>query len=211
MFFLSSILFGCYSLTNAQNRDFTKFVNPFMGTGDHGHTYPGAVLPHGMVQLSPDTRMENWDGSSGYHYSDKTILGFSHTHLSGTGEPEFCDILFMPTVGDIKMVSGDENKPKSGYRSSFSHQNEKASPGYYQVQLDDYKVTAELTATERTGFHRYTYPASVNSSIIIDLKHRGHIVSSDLQIINDSTISGHTLTTKWAVDKHIFFYARFDF
>ena len=209
LIFASAAIFGIYSTVDAQTRDFTKLVNPFMGTGDHGHTYPGAVLPHGMVQLSPDTRMENWDGSSGYHYSDKTILGFSHTHLSGTGEPEFCDILFMPTVGDIKMVSGDENKPKSGYRSSFSHQNEKASPGYYQVQLDDYKVTAELTATERTGFHRYTYPASVNSNIIIDLKHRGHIVSSDLQIINDSTISGHTLTTKWAVDKHIFFYARF--
>ena len=209
LLFLIPTIFISYSPVQAQLRDFTKLVNPFMGTGDHGHTYPGAVLPHGMVQLSPDTRMENWDGSSGYHYSDKTILGFSHTHLSGTGEPEFCDILFMPTVGDVKLVSGDENKPQAGYRSTFSHQNEEASPGYYKVQLDDYKVTAELTATERTGFHRYTYPASTNSNIIIDLKHRGHIVNSTLQIINDSTISGYTLTTKWAVDKHVYFYARF--
>ena len=208
LFFIHAILIS-YSPVHAQLTDFTKLVNPFMGTGDHGHTYPGAVLPHGMVQLSPDTRMENWDGSSGYHYSDKTILGFSHTHLSGTGEPEFCDILLMPTVGDVRFVAGDENKPQSGYRSTFSHQNEEASPGYYKVLLDDYKVTAELTATERTGFHRYTYPLSVNSNLIIDLKHRGHIVNSSLQFVNDSTISGYTITTKWAVDKHIYFYARF--
>jgi len=207
LFFLIPIISIRYS--HAQVIDYTKLVNPFMGTGDHGHTYPGAVLPHGMVQLSPDTRMENWDGSSGYHFSDNTIIGFSHTHLSGTGEPEFCDILFMPTVGDVRLVSGDEKKPDSGYRSTFSHQNEEASPGYYRVLLDDYKVTAELTATERTGFHRYTFPASSNSNIIIDLKHRGHIMDSNLQILNDSTISGYTITTRWAIDKHIYFYARF--
>ena len=206
---LNLILFTGYSQNNSQTRDLTRFVNPFIGTGDHGHTYPGAVLPHGMVQLSPDTRMENWDGSSGYHYSDETILGFSHTHLSGTGEPEFCDILFMPTVGEVKLFSGDENKPGSGYRSSFTHQNEEASTGFYKVLLDDYQVTAELTATERTGFHRYTFPESQNSNIIIDLKHRGHIVNSNLQIVNDSTISGFTITTKWAVDKQVYFYARF--
>ena len=107
---LSLIIYTGYSQNNSQAIDFTRFVNPFMGTGDHGHTYPGAVLPHGMVQLSPDTRMENWDGSSGYHYSDKTILGFSHTHLSGTGEPEFCDILFMPTVG-INKISQNSGSP----------------------------------------------------------------------------------------------------
>jgi len=209
LLFLIPIILFCYSPVKVQAIDYTKLVNPFMGTGDHGHTYPGAVLPHGMVQLSPDTRMENWDGSSGYHFSDNTIIGFSHTHLSGTGEPEFCDILFMPTVGDVRLVSGDEKKPDSGYRSTFSHQNEEASPGYYRVLLDDYKVTAELTATERTGFHRYTFPASSNSNIIIDLKHRGHIMDSNLQILNDSTISGYTITTRWAIDKHIYFYARF--
>ena len=120
-------------------------------------------MPFGMVQLSPDTREGNWDGSSGYHHSDKTIMGFSHTHLSGTGSPEFCDILIMPTVGNIQMNAGDEVNSKTGYRSTFSHENEEASPGYYKVLLDDYNVTAELTATKRTGFHRYTFPESENS------------------------------------------------
>jgi len=206
---LSSVFLTDWTPVKAQARDLTKLVNPFMGTGDHGHTYPGATLPHGMVQLSPDTRMENWDGSSGYHYSDQTILGFSHTHLSGTGESEFCDVLFMPTVGEVKIVPGDENKGKSGYRSAFSHRNEEASPGYYKVLLDDYQVTAELTATERTGFHRYTYPESQNSNIIIDLKHRGHVVNSNIQIVNDSTITGLILSTGWAVNRYIYFYAKF--
>ena len=126
--------FGC---TNQGQPDLTKFVDPFIGTGEHGHTYPGATVPFGMVQLSPDTREENWDGSSGYHYSDKTIMGFSHTHLSGTGSPDLCDVLFMPTIGDIQFVAGDENNSRSGYRSRFSHDNEEASPGYYKVFLDD--------------------------------------------------------------------------
>jgi predicted alpha-1,2-mannosidase len=197
------------SVASAQRVDLASYVNPFMGTGDHGHTYPGAVLPHGMVQLSPDTRMDNWDGSSGYHESDKTIMGFSHTHLSGTGSAELCDILFMPMVGDPILVAGDENKPKSGYRSSYQHKNEEASPGYYKVLLDDSGVSAELTATERTGFHRYTFPKSDQSDIIIDLKHRGHMVNSTIQVLNDSTITGFTLTTRWAIQKHIYFYAKF--
>ena len=209
LLFLGSVLIGSYLSVNAQTSDFTTLVNPFMGTGDHGHTYPGAVLPHGMVQLSPDTRMVNWDGSSGYHYSDTIIIGFSHTHLSGTGEPEFCDILFMPTVGEISVLSGTEDKSQKGYRSSFSHKNEVASPGYYKVLLDDYNVTAELTATDRTGFHRYTYPESTNSNIIIDLKHRGKIINSGVRIVNDSTITGFTITNGWAVEKHTYFYAKF--
>lgn len=191
------------------DKDFTSLVNPFIGTGEHGHTYPGATTPFGMVQLSPDTRKQNWDGSSGYHYSDKTILGFSHTHLSGTGESEFCDVLLMPTVGEIQMNSGDENNSKTGYRSSFSHANEEASPGYYKVLLDDYNVTAELTATQRTGFHKYTFPESENSNIIIDLKHRGNVINSNIQIVNDSVISGLTQSTGWAVDQYIYFYAKF--
>ena len=197
---------GC---TNSIPKEYTKYVDPFIGTGEHGHTYPGAVTPFGMVQLSPDTRMQNWDGSSGYHYSDKTILGFSHTHLSGTGESEFCDVMFMPTVGEIQMVPGDEDNSRTGYRSAFNHESEEASPGYYKVHLDDYNVTAELTATQRTGFHSYSFPESENSNIIIDLKHRSNIVNSNLQIINDSTISGLTTSTGWAVDQYIYFYAKF--
>lgn len=193
---------------NSEN-DYTVYVNPFVGTGEHGHTYPGATTPFGMVQLSPDTRMQNWDGSSGYHNSDKTILGFSHTHLSGTGESEFCDVLFMPTVGNIQIVSGDEDNSKTGYRSIFSHDNEEASPGYYKVSLDDYNVTAELTATKRTGFHQYTFPESEKSNIVIDLKHRGNVIDANIQIASDTVITGLTKSTGWAVDQFIYFYAKF--
>lgn len=206
---ITSTLFSNCSNQNPITRNYSSFVDPFIGTGEHGHTYPGATTPFGMVQLSPDTRMQNWDGSSGYHHSDKTILGFSHTHLSGTGESEFCDVLLMPTVGEIQMLSGDENNSKTGYRSAFSHDNEEASPGYYKVLLDDYNVIAELTATKRTGFHSYTFPESENSNIIIDLKHRGRVINSNIQILNDSVISGLTQSTGWAVDQYIYFYAKF--
>src|SRR5690349_18182588 len=137
---------------------FTTHVNPFIGTGGHGHTFPGAVLPFGMVQLSPDTRIDNWDGSSGYHYSDDVIYGFSHTHLSGTGIPDGCDILFMPTVGEQQTFAKEGDKSVNGYASKFSHANETAEPGYYSVKLDDDDILAEMTATKRVGLHRYTFP-----------------------------------------------------
>src|SRR5277367_5554529 len=121
---------------------------PLVGTADHGHTYPGATVPFGMVQLSPDTPIEGWDGCSGYHYSDSAILGFSHTHLSGTGCGCLGDILLMPTVGDVRLEPGSNG---DGYASRFSHQDEVATPGYYRVFLKDPKVTAELTATARAG------------------------------------------------------------
>lgn len=203
---LLSVL-GCSKSQNS--KDYTKYVDPFIGTGEHGHTYPGATLPFGMVQLSPDTRMGNWDGSSGYHHSDTTILGFSHTHLSGTGSPEFCDVLLMPTVGDILVKPGNEENSTTGYRSTFNHENEEASPGYYKVLLDDYNVTAELTATMRSGFHKYTFPKSDQSNIIIDLKHRDTILTSNIEILNDSTIVGLRRSTGWAADQHIYFYAKF--
>ena len=199
-------LFGC---VEKKETDLSIFIDPFIGTGEHGHTYPGATTPFGMVQLSPDTRGPNWDGSSGYHYSDKTIMGFSHTHLSGTGSPEFCDVLFMPTVGKVRMLVGDEDSSSTGYRSKFSHANEEASAGYYKVLLDDYNVTVELTATKRTGFHRYTFPQSHSSNIIIDLKHRDKIIESNIQIVNDTVITGLTRSTGWAADQRIFFYAKF--
>src|SRR4026207_829885 len=112
-----------------------SYVNPFIGTGGHGHTFPGAVMPFGMVQLSPDTRTDNWDGSSGYHYSDDIIYGFSHTHLSGTGIPDYCDILFMPMVGESRTWAANGNSDENGYASKFSHTNEQAEPGYYSVKL----------------------------------------------------------------------------
>ena len=195
--------------TNKNTIDYATFVDPFIGTGGHGHTFPGAMVPFGMVQLSPDTRMENWDGSSGYHESDKTIMGFSHTHLSGTGAPEFCDILFMPTTGKVNVLVGDEENSETGYRSKYSHDNEFASPGYYKVLLDDYNVTAELTATNRTGFHRYTFPESNESNIIIDLLNRDRVINSEMNIISDTEISGYRRSIRWAKDQHVYFYAKF--
>jgi predicted alpha-1,2-mannosidase len=201
------LLFASCTKTTVKER--TQYVDPFIGTGGHGHTFPGATMPFGMVQLSPDTRMENWDGSSGYHYSDKTIMGFSHTHLSGTGAPEYCDILFMPTVGEVQVLVGDEEDSKTGYRSLFSHDNESASPGYYSVFLDDYKVKAELTATTRAGFHQYTFPSSKESNIIIDLKNRDRVIDAGIKIMSDTEISGFRRSTRWVKDQHVYFYAEF--
>ena len=124
---------------------FTEFVDPFIGTGGHGHTYPGASLPFGMVQLSPDTRLTGWDGCSGYHISDNVIYGFSHTHLSGTGVSDYGDILLMPTVGLLRLGRGSAEDPESGYCSRFLHETEEASPGYYKVLLEDYGIGVELT------------------------------------------------------------------
>src|ERR1019366_7096069 len=132
------------------------------------HTYPGAILPFGMVQLSPDTRLDGWDGCSGYYYTDSVIYGFSHTHLSGTGCSDFGDILLMPTVGDVVFNNGSDGK--KGYSSPFSKKNEIAKPGYYKVKLDNGGIIAELTATERAGMHRYIYPKAERENIIIDLE-----------------------------------------
>ncbi len=198
--------FACKSI---DDNDLTMYVDPFIGTDYHGHTFPGATVPFGLVQLSPDTRMENWDGSSGYHYSDKTIMGFSHTHLSGTGAPEYCDILLMPTRGDVQWLPGNEDDPSTGYRSAFSHGNETASPGYYSVLLDDHGIRAELTATTRAGFHRYTFPASENANIIIDLKNRDRVIDAGINVVSDTEISGYRRSVRWAKDQHVYFYAVF--
>lgn len=203
------LLFCLMSPTVPAAENYTQYVDPLIGTGEHGHTYPGAVLPFGLVQLSPDTRYENWDGSSGYHYSDSTILGFSHTHLSGTGEPEYCDVLLMPTVGAVQLSAGDEANSQTGYRSHFRHENEFAAPGYYRVRLDDDQITAELTATLRTGFHRYTFPQTDRANIIFDLQHRGKTVAASIEVIDDSTIAGLRHSTGWAVDQKVWFYAQF--
>ncbi|MCG6186339.1 GH92 family glycosyl hydrolase [Maribellus maritimus] len=189
--------------------DYTKLVDPMIGTGGHGHTFPGATVPFGMVQISPDTRWEDWDGSSGYHYSDNTIMGFSQTHLSGTGAPEYCDVLFMPTVGKLQILPGDENDSKTGYRSAFSHKNEKASPGYYSVLLDDYNINAEMTATTRSSMQRYTFPQSNSANIIIDLKNRDHVLTSNIEIISDTEIQGLRKSRRWATEQFVYFYAKF--
>jgi predicted alpha-1,2-mannosidase len=185
------------------------YVNPFVGTGGHGHTFPGATAPFGMVQLSPDTRLDGWDGCSGYHYSDSVVYGFSHTHLSGTGCSDYGDILLMPTTGQVKLDNGFKTGVGHGYSSRFSKKTEKASPGYYSVMLDDYNVKVELTATTRAGFHKYTFPASKQSNIIIDLLHRDEVLDSKLKIVSNTEIEGFRRSKAWADDQHVYFVARF--
>lgn len=183
-------------------QDLTKYVNPFIGTGGHGHNFPGASLPFGMVQLSPDTRLSGWDGCGGYHYSDSVIYGFSHTHLSGTGVPDYCDVLLMPTVGEIKFINKE-------YCSGFSHKNESASPGYYSVMLEKYNIFAELTASKRAGFHRYRFPESNSSNIILDLVHRDEVLESSIQIIGSDEVRGLRRSKYWAKNQYVYFVIKF--
>ncbi|EHQ30236.1 GH92 family glycosyl hydrolase [Mucilaginibacter paludis] len=199
------VLFSIISLpvsAQKKKKDFTPFVNPFIGTGGHGHTYPGAVVPFGMVQLSPDTRLEGWDGTSGYHYTDTVVYGFSHTHLSGTGIADYCDVLFMPTTGDPKFQN-------TQYSSSFKKKNEQALPGYYKTKLEKYNIEVELTATKRVGVHRYTFPGSKQCNIIIDLKHRDEVLDSWIEVVNDHEIRGLRRSKSWADDQYVYFYAKF--
>ena len=183
------------------------YVNPFIGTGGHGHTYPGATSPFGMVQLSPDTRLEGWDGCGAYHYSDSVIYGFSHTHLSGTGISDYADVLLMPTTGELLLNNGADGT--GGYGSSFSHDNESAQPGFYQVQLDDYKIGVELTVSPRAGFHRYTFPKNEAAQVVLDLDHRDKLKAVFLEQVDSVTLKGYRYSNQWATDQRIHFYAQF--
>ncbi len=199
------------SLARAQQQDFTKYVDPMIGTGGHGHVIPGATMPFGMVQLSPDEQTTGWDWCSGYNYSSKTIMGFSHTHLSGTGAMDYGDILFMPTVGRIRVVPGSVEDPAAGFRSWFSHSSEVATPGYYRVLLSRYDVKVELTATDRCGMHKYIYPASDSSNVIIDLQHGiGNTCTGGwVKIIGNRWIEGMRQSHGWASDRYVYFVAEF--
>jgi len=199
----------CLALTASAQRSAVDYVNPFIGTGGHGHTFPGVTMPFGMVQLSPDTRLSGWDGSSGYHYSDNIIYGFSHTHLSGTGISDYGDILLMPTVGEAVYEALVDGGAARGYASSFRHRHEKAAPGYYRVLLDDGGITAELTATERVGLHRYTYAANARANIILNLVHRDQVVDSYLRVVDSTHIEGYRRSTGWARDQIVYFVAEF--
>ena len=193
-------------------------VDPFIGTQGTGHVFPGAVVPFGMVQLSPDTQTryfkESYPWAAGYQYGDPTILGFSHTHFSGAGHSDLGDVLMMPITGDVRIEPGAADKPLSGYRSRFSHDSEKAEPGYYAVTLDDYGVRAELTATTRSGYHRYTFPAGKPAHVLVDLRHAiydypGKVLWSRMRVRPDGTITGYRETRGWAPGRQLYFAMRF--
>jgi len=198
--------------------DNTKLVKIAIGTGGHGHTYPGATMPFGGVQLSPDTGIKDWDHCSGYHYADSSILGFSHTHLSGTGCADLLDVLLMPATDDFKFDPQAKPDSPTSYRSRFSHNDEEAVPGYYRVYLQDSKVKAELTATERVGIHRYTFPKSDNARFLLDLAHAGgangngpvpDVRWSSLSIVGNDTIVGGRCTDLWAKGRQVYFSMKF--
>lgn len=226
MFFRKHFLLFALSLSltsiNAQeNKNFIQYVNPFVGTMNMGHTYPGATRPFGMVQLSPETDTQAYaldkkynpnvyEYCAGYQYKDSTIVGFSHTHFSGTGHSDLGDFLVMPTIGKLKLNPGTSSAPETGYRSRFSHKNEMAEPNYYQVYLSDYNINTELTSSKRVGFHRYTFPETDSANIILDLmagiyNYDDKNVWTFVRIENDTLVTGYRQTQGWARTRTVYF------
>lgn len=194
-FFFPNFLF-------AQN--LAELVNPFIGTGGHGHTFPGATAPFGFCQLSPDTRIDgSWDGCGGYHYSDSVIYGFSHTHLSGTGVSDYGDILLMPVTRKMRLDNYD-------YKSTFLHQSEKAQAGYYRVFLEQTRVGVELTTSRRCGFHQYTFKPEDETFVVLDLAHRDELLESRMDMVDKHTIRGYRFSKAWATNQKVFFEIKFE-
>lgn len=215
LFLFGLSILSCKESTNKENQTeqpLTKHVKNFIGTGGHGHTYPGATAPFGMVQPSPINGISDWDWCSGYHYTDNIIVGFGQLHLSGTGIGDLADILFMPTNKEVDLTINTTNRDSIPFKSSYSHSNEKASPGYYQVFLEDIKVNVELTASQRTAYHKYTFDKNSEQSIVIDL---GFAINWDkaletsLKIEDEYTVSGYRFSTGWAKNQKVFFVAKF--
>ncbi len=192
-----------------------RWVDPRIGTGGHGHCFPGSSVPFGAVQLSPDTYNDGWDWCSGYHLSDSSIMGFSHTHLSGTGCGDLLDFLVMAGTGPVKLTPGDRKNPDEGYRSRFSHLDEVSQPGYYSVLLKDPNVKVELTSTERTGIHKYTFAGGGDAWLIVDLAHSyltnagSSVYSAELSHTEDDTLMGGHTTRAWGHDRQCFFTMQF--
>lgn len=221
LFYIAMFMLGTSSIFAQTTKSPADYVNPMIGTDGMGHTFPGACVPFGAVQLSPDTDTtpHNIDGKyqpnvykycAGYQYADTSIVGFSHTHMSGTGHSDLGDILIMPTMGELQLSAGDKEDPASGYRSRFSHSTEKASPGYYEVMLDDYNIKAQLTATKRVGVHRYTFPKSEGGRIILDLNHGiynydGKTLWASVRVENETLITGYRITNGWARTNYTYF------
>lgn len=181
-------------------------VDPFIGTGGHGHTYPGATVPFGMVQLSPDTRLEGWDGCGGYHITDDEVYGFSHTHLQGTGVSDYGDVLLMPTVGPM----GTGNVWRERYRDRFVEGSQEAHAGYYRCSLERSGVEVELTASDRVGFHRWTLAERDTMQLIVDLAHRDELINYGMYPLDDSTLVGQRVSDNWAKEQHVYFAMRFN-
>ena len=213
-------------ILNNTKKNYTQYVNPLIGTSKMGHVFPGATAPFGMVQLSPQTNFElmyDKDGSynpetyeycAGYQYRDSIIIGFAHTNFSGTGHADLGDLLIMPTIGKMVLEPLKTQNGQKGFYSTFSHEKEKASPGYYQVELDSYGIKAELTASERVGFHQYTFPASNDAHIILDMvynvyHHENKNVWTFMRVENDSLVTGYRQTKGWARTKKVFFAMKF--
>ncbi len=200
------LYFFCFPIllvsAQKQTANLAYMVNPFIGTGGHGHTFPGASSPFGMVQLSPDTRLDGWDGCGGYHYDDSVIYGFSHTHLSGTGVSDYGDILLMPSTNQAVDLSN------YAYAQKFSHQAESAHAGFYEVKLAN-QVRVALTATPRTGYHRYQFLDQSSINLVLNLKHRDQVIASSLKQINAYEIEGMRRSKAWANDQHVYFVMRF--
>jgi predicted alpha-1,2-mannosidase len=193
--------------------DYLQFVDPMIGTGGHGHVFPGACVPFGMVQLSPDTDNNRWDSCSGYHHDDATILGFSHTHLSGTGVGDLMDVLVVPATGALRLDPRTLDAPQGGYRARFDHADEIARPGYYRVLLRDSGIEAELTATPRAGLHRYTFPVGEAFHILVDLQHGFQdptgtptkLSDAHLKLVGNDTLVGGRRVAQWAAGREIYF------
>ena len=199
------------------SEDYAAFVNPKIGTGGHGHVFVGANVPFGFVQLGPTSIPQSWDWCSGYHDSDRTVIGFSHTHLSGTGIGDLFDITVMPTTGPTAPARGSEKDPASGAWSYADRTKEICEPGYYSVPLERYGITAEMTATARVGFHRYTFPATDQANLVFDLENGGcwdDVTDAGFEVVKDDAghvkaLGGYRFSTGWARNQKVFFWAEF--
>ena len=208
---IAVMISGCAGGSTPKN-DLTDYVNVKIGSGGHGHVFVGANVPFGAVQLGPTSIPQSWDWCSGYHESDSTVIGFSHTHLSGTGIGDLFDVTLMPVVGEVKYARGIEADPVSGLWSYADRTKEIARPGYYSVPLIRYGITAEMTATNRVGLSRYTFPASDESAIVIDLENGGcwdRAYGTKVEAVDDHTIKGFRFSAGWAKNQKVFFYAEF--
>ncbi len=211
----ATFLVSCNKKPETQNGkkvELISYVDPFIGTGGHGHTYPGATVPFGMLQVSPVNGISEWDWCSGYHYSDSIVIGFSHLNLSGTGIGDLADILFMPTNKTHDLTLNPTSRDSLPYKSKYNHDNEKASPGYYQVFLEDSNVNVELTTAKRTAYHKYTFEEGDDQSIIVNLGFAinwDKAVASSLKVEDRYTISGYRHSTGWAHNQKVFFVAKF--